>query len=476
VKTNVRFTNFKYDENKYYFLFISELKAYGIGHFFKEALSKILNIEAGDIRFITIAPDSFEQYNYDDLVIINDNKDRESKRKKHDDFIKDVSDSVYIDKILDRLLKNQKEVFVYMFETSSYMKLDDKKGVVLVGPNKNIVSKLSNKIELYTIFSKIVPMADFYIAKGVEDLLNRSKKMLQTDRSIFVSLEKSAAGANSIIAKDLYSIRSKFHSNIDDTFLITTFIPHKTDPTSLGVVINKDEVYVAGIADQRIHGTKFRGSTFPSKTSRGVQEEIISQTREVGKLMGKMGYRGIFGCDFIVTKDEKVYFIETNPRKQGTTMEFCTTLKYLLPQGYANLPELEFYAVTKSQEAPKTKEIDFFNVDLFWSTYNYKIDSPLVTNSYIPQQTDEIAMFERVAKNRVKKEFMIVEHIGQDFFVNEGSFLGRVISVGKNYDDVEVGIQIGKKLLAYTVKEYTDDNFTLSENCYRCKFYLNNIS
>ena len=476
MKTNVRFTNFDYDESKYYFIFISELKAYGIGYFFKEALSKILSIPMEDIRFITIAPDSFEQYNYDDLIIINDNKNKENRRKKHDDFIKEVSSSIYIDKLIDRLLKNQKEVYLYMFETSPYMTLDQKEGVQLIGPNKDIVSKLNNKIELYNIFSDIVPMADYYIANGLEDLLSKATIMLLDNPSIFISLEKSAAGANSIIAKDIQTVHAKFHANINDTFLITTFIPHTLDPTSLGVVINEDEIYLAGIADQRIYGTKFRGSTFPSKTSRKIQEEIIRQTRVVGKKMAKLGYRGIFGCDFIVTEDEKVYFIETNPRKQGTTMEFCATLRNLLPKGSPNLPELEFYAVTQSKKAPNTKEIDFFNINLFWSTYNYKIESSITTNSYIPQQTDEIAMFDRVAKNKVKKEFMIVEHIGQDFFVNEGSFLGRVISVGKNYNDVEAGIQMGKRLLAYTVKEYVDEHFVLSENCYKCKFYLNSVS
>ena len=31
---NIRFSNFSYTKNKYYFIFISELKAYGVGHFF----------------------------------------------------------------------------------------------------------------------------------------------------------------------------------------------------------------------------------------------------------------------------------------------------------------------------------------------------------------------------------------------------------------------------------------------------------
>ncbi|NOX15746.1 MAG: ATP-grasp domain-containing protein, partial [Epsilonproteobacteria bacterium] len=222
--------------------------------------------------------------------------------------------------------------------------------------------------------------------------------------------------------------------------------------------------------------TKFRGSTFPTKMNKQIQEEIIKQTRIVGKKMAKLGYRGIFGCDFIVTDKNEIFFIETNPRKQGTTMEFCCTLRELLPKNAPNLPEIEFYAVTQNKKAPNLKEIDFFNTNFYWSTYNYKIENSLTTNSYIPQQNDEISMFNRIAKNKINKEFMIVEHIGQDFFVNKGSFLGRVISVGKNYRDVDAGIQIGMRLLNYTIKEYVDENFTLSDNCYRCKYYTDSIA
>ena len=84
---NIRFTNYIFNKQKYYFIFISELKAYGIGHFFKEAISKALYLPLEDIEFITIAPDIFEQYNYDNLIIINSIEDKQNIRKPHDEFM-----------------------------------------------------------------------------------------------------------------------------------------------------------------------------------------------------------------------------------------------------------------------------------------------------------------------------------------------------------------------------------------------------
>ncbi len=448
--SNIRFTNFFYTNGKYYFLFISELKAYGLGHFFKEALSKALFIPESDIEFITIAPDVIEQYSYDNLVIISKTIHKENKRKPHSEFMYEISNNSYIDEVIDKILENQDELYIYMFESSSKMTLCEKKGVFLIGPNSDIVTTLSNKINLYEIFSDIVPMAQYSVVTSYKDLIKYSKVQLENN-SIFISLEKSAAGANSIITSSIDAIEKKFSKNIDDTFLVTQFIPHVSDPTTLGVVINEDEVFVGGTADQRIEGTSFKGSTFPTKVSEKIQLEIINQTRIVGKKMAKLGYRGIFGCDFIVTEDDKVYFIETNPRKQGTTMEFCCTLKTLLPKGAPNLPELEFYAVTESTRAPRMKEPNFFKTDIFWSTYNVKIKDMVTTHSYLPLQRGEMQMFKSVSKNKLTKEYMILEHIGQDFFVNTGSFLGRVVATGKNYKDVEEGVQMGIKLINFTI-------------------------
>jgi len=474
MKNKIRFTNIEYYKNKYYFIFISELKAYGIGHFFKEAISKALYIPLEDIECITIAPDIFEQYNYDNLIIVNHVEVKHNKRKPHDEFMVDISKSEYIDKTIDNILKNQDELYLYMFESNEFLTLDKKDRVTLVGPKCDIVKILSNKISLYEIFSDIVPMAPYSAVNNYDDLILSSKELFKTQKKLFISLEKSAAGANSIIATSLNDIEKKFKSNINDTFLVTSFIEHISDPTTLAVVINEEDIYVAGVADQRMIGTSFRGSTYPSRMSKPIQEQIIEQTRIVGHKMASLGYRGIFGCDYIVTKDDEVYFIETNPRKQGTTMEFCCALKTQLKKGAPNLPEIEFYAVTENHKPPRMQEADFFKNNIYWGTYNEKLQIKLKTHSYLPQQRGEIEMFESVAKNKLTKEYMILEHIGQDFFVNEGSFLGRVISTGKSYKDIEDGIKMGKRMIDFTIKSTIEfDNNSFDEKCHNCQLYIN---
>lgn len=457
--SDIRFTNFTYDENKYYFLFITEIKAFGIGNFAKEAISKIYHIDKANIECITIVPDVFDNYNFENIIVVNKIKDRENKRKSNDLFMRDVSNSEYINDLTDTILRKQKELFIYMFESNRHMTLDQKSGIRVIGPDEKIVSLLSNKIALYEIFSNIVPMAPYEIANGFEELTKKSALLLKSfedNNGIFISLEKSAAGVNSLIAKDIDSITQKFGKNKDDQFLITKFIPHVCDPTTLCVAINEEDIYVAGIADQTIDGTKFKGSAFPSRVSLSVKEEIIRQTREIGKKMAKLGYRGIFGCDFIVTDKDEVFFIETNPRKQGTTMEFCCTLNCILPENAPNLPEIEFYAVTQNKKAPNMIEPDFNNQDIFWETYNYKLEATSKTNSGLVHRSDELEIFKKIMENQIDKEHMILEHVGQNFIVNKGSFLARVVALGKNFKDINHGIAIGKEMISSTIDRSID--------------------
>ena len=124
-------------------------------------------------------------------------------------------------------------------------------------------------------------------------------------------------------------------------YLISRYLPHDYDPTVLGVVANENDIYIAGVADQFIeHDTQFVGSVFPTALEENMIIQIEQHTRPVGQWLAREGFRGIFGCDYLVDPEGGVFFIEVNARKQGTAMEFCCTLENTLPKGSAMLPEL----------------------------------------------------------------------------------------------------------------------------------------
>jgi len=456
---DIHFSNYKLEENKYYFLYIGELKNYGLNIFLKEALSRIQN---RNFDFISIVPDVFEQYNYKNLIVINpETKNYTCKpgakvscRIPANKFIACVSENQPVRELVRKLLHRQDHLYIYMYESMPEMRLDSIPGVSLLGPGTNVASTLNSKIYQYKNLKDLIPIVDFCICDGMDELIRTTDKLWQEWKDgIFVSFEYSAAGSNSIIAHSPRDIIERFQGQ-DEIFLISRNIPHHTDPTVLAVVANENEIYIAGVADQRIeHGTRFTGSTFPTELPDNIVTTLKKHTLQVGKWLAKKGYRGIYGCDFLVDNKDRVFFLEVNARKQGTTLEFCCTLEQSLPSGSPMLPELEYFAVTEGRFPEGTVEMAKNNKNIHWGTYNYKIDKPVYTNGYIPQNSHEREAFGKVADGMLKKDFLILEHIGNDFIVAEGSFLGRIVALGHDHASVQQGLSQGIKTIELTVNK-----------------------
>ncbi len=453
----IHFSNFELEDDTDYFFYIGELKNYGLNNFLKESLSRIFNRK---FSFIAIVPDVFEQYNYENLIVINPlTKLYKCKygynvncRISAREFMQSITDSREIRALIKRILRRQDHLYIYMYESMPEMGLDEIDGVSVIGPDKYVSDRLNSKIYQYENLVDMVPIVDFHICNGLNELKKITDTLwLKWKNGIFVTSEYSAAGVNSIVAKSPRDISAKF-TDTKGPYLISGFIPHEYDPTVLAVVANEEDVYIAGVADQRIEdGTRFTGSMFPSVLDSETIEKLKEYTVKVGEWLATKGYRGIFGCDYLVTKDKDIRFLEINARKQGTTLEFCCTLEQSLPPNAPNLPELEFYAVTEGVFPANTVEMKSNLKNIHWGTYNYKIKNPIKTESYIPQSVMEREAFRKIAKGNLKKDFLILEHTGSDFIVAQGAFIGRIVSLGQDHKSVIQGLKQGQKFIDLTI-------------------------
>jgi ATP-grasp domain len=460
--SDIYFSNFQLEEDTEYFLYIGELKNYGLNTYLKEALSHIFSRK---FDFIAIIPDVFEQYDYENLIVINPHaKTLECQYGTHvccrissENFAAVVSKDRRIHALIKRLLNRQEHIYIYMYESIPEMTLDEIPGISILGPDKNIARQLNSKIYQYQHLKDILPVVDFRICHGFDSLIQTAQELSKSWRNgLFVCREYSAAGVNSIVAHGIDDIKDKFNA-LDEPYLISRFIPHEQDPTVLAVVAGEEDVYIAGVADQRIEqGTRFTGSVFPSVLDKNIIARLHEYTRIIGGWLAREGYRGIFGCDFLVDDNDEIFFIEINARKQGTTLEFCCTLEQSLPSGSPMLPELEFYAVTEGLFPANTVELKSNPKDLHWGTYNYKIHGTAQTNSYIPQSTQERQAFKKVAEGKLKKDFLILEHTGCDFILADGAFIARIVALGHHRSDVQQGLNQGRKTIDLTIIKKLD--------------------
>ena len=455
--TNIHFSNFQLEPDTEYFLYVGELKNYGLNAYLRESLTRIFNRR---FDFIAIVPDIFEQYNYENLIVINPEVEKEgcryerpfSCRVSAGSFMACVSENRQIHALIRRLLNRQETVYLHMYESLPEMTLHRIPGIRVLGPDSGVAHRLNAKTYQFKHLAGRVPTVDYEICDNLDEAIRKAEPLWQqwTD-GIFVSGDYSAAGLNSTIAFSESDIRQRFKA-VESAYLLTRFMPHDFDPTVLAVVAGPDDVYIAGIADQCIaDGNRFTGSTFPSILPAPIQTLLRDHTTAIGKWLGAEGYRGIFGCDFIVTPDNEVRFLEINARKQGTTLEFCCTLEQSLPPDAPNLTELEYYAVEEGIFPVNLAKMNGNPTGLHWGTYNYKLKRPVRTNGYIPQSNMERDAFHRVAKGKLKKEFLILEHIGSDFVVADGSFIARIVALGHDHDSVTQGLAQGKKTIDLTI-------------------------
>jgi len=464
----ILFSNFNYNPDWYYFFFVGDLKAYPLNTFMQETLQRRLTRR--DVRFVAIVPDVCLQYNFANVIVINPvatadmianqsftgdgRPPRKSCRIGSGEFMTAVSSSPTIRRLINRILENQNQLYINMYESVVEMTLDEIDRVSILGPDKHIARHYNNKVVQYQALQGVVPLIEGTTCQGLAELRKKTAALRgQWPEGIFISGAYSAAGVNSAITHSQEEVEERFTEDGWE-YLITRYVPHSLDPTVLAVVANESDVYIAGIADQHIvDGNKFVGSYFPSEVSEAQATRLREYTVAVGRVLGQAGYRGIFGCDYLIDYQGEIWFLEINARKQGTTLEFCFTLEQTLPEGAPMLPELEYCAVTENRFPPQTVEMRSNIRGLHWGTYNHKVAAERITTGYIPQNPYEREAFRKVARKELLKDFVILEHLGTNLKVMPGTFLARVVSVARSRQDVEEGLCQGVGFIKLTIQD-----------------------
>jgi hypothetical protein len=446
----VLFSDLKIEPDTYYFLYVGEIKSDCLNQFVAETLSRVTGRK---VEWISIIPDVMDCYPHSNILVINPEA-KEIFRRTGEKircriparrFASDISSSPEVLKLVHALLAVQDELFVHVFESVPELDIARIEGVRVLGPNGKVASVWNNKLHQLLHLRDAAPLIDYRICQSYQSLLETSDGLWeQWKDGIFVSQAYSAAGMNSFIAKSREDIVERMGGSDASTF-ISRYITHDHDPTVLGVVANERDVFIACVADQQIeNGNSFRGSTFPSVLPAEIKDEIREITRSVGRVLGSAGYRGIFGCDYIVDTDGQVWFVEVNARKQGTTMEMCCTMESLLPDGAPTLLDLEYHAVTENRFPEGVQELKEAINDFCWRTYNVKIDHETVTGPFVPQDNDERDLFLRIRARETTHGMIVVEHVGHHCKVQSGCFMGRVIAVASRRDDLVDDIDLGK--------------------------------
>lgn len=268
---------------------------------------------------------------------------------EHEELNADFSSSRFVRQVLLGLVRRQGQVFVNPF-TTSFMDIDVS-GVKIIGPHPELATFLDSKVNHREFLSKIgehVPEDRIY-----DNFVELKKGFLGGDiSSSFVYAEYSSGGFESgpiRSARDLEELERRIRKcSLRKRFVAARIIDMVQSPNTTGIVLGKDRVLVLSVSDQLLDQCKYLGNIYPSVLPEELQAELIVSTRNIGLELAKLGYRGMYGCDYVLDRDQNWYVVDLNPRKQGGYLCNLLMLEKTKKRQVNSLADLELRCTTIS--------------------------------------------------------------------------------------------------------------------------------
>lgn len=351
------------DNNEYFFTFLADrfehlndLWIKALENKFKKKFNPIYILSAKQNKF-------FPKENY---LVINE-KLAEIKKKlsknnviylqDYEDLNKEFSESYEIKELIEKLVKKQGRIFILGF-TSAFLDIKNP-NVIILGPNPELTTKLDDKIEHIKLFSELnVPRNKTRIYNSIKDIKENEKY------PFYISASYTSGGYESstvYMEEDLDTFYSKLRQiNKSKPLLVADLITNiKLSPNVNAIICGKNDTRIICVTDQLLRGNHYLGNIYPSAANDSKKDEIINVTKKIGNHLSKLGFRGLFGLDFIIDSNEKLYTIDLNPRRQGGYL--CNVLM----SKKINIPEMEL-KLALGEKVPNFDYSDF-QVNYAWA-------------------------------------------------------------------------------------------------------------
>ena len=292
--------------------------------------------------------------------------------------------SAFIDFIIENIkTRLNQNYFVFYNQSYAYeiINLYPKcKNHIININSKELLNWLANKTLVRLWVKNIINVPPFCAVPGSECTYSNLKFLFPHQNKFVVQDNFSSGGIGSVIIESNCKYKAN-NATIDphDLYLVSPLLENSFS-VNLHMLIGKHEQVLFPISIQVIEPNKspfiFRGSDFieAKQIPKSVVQKVHNCARKIGEKLAGMEYRGICGLDFIIRGNE-VYFIEINPRFQGSSFLINRALSE------KNLPSL--YILNERafcNESFYLQKNELEKLDVNYSYYKVKSDIA------IPQQ------------------------------------------------------------------------------------------
>ncbi len=191
--------------------------------------------------------------------------------------------------------------------------------------SEKLLGILDDKIQTRFLLKSLVPMLDYYIVKGKD--FNYSKLSV-ISRDLVVQLPSGSGGSRTFMCNQENYERILKKLLPDENYSVSAY-QYNNIPYNIHCMISVDQIvlFLPSLQEIEISDVlEYIGNNFTSSVSLRAKNKIVEYSTKICKKLQNMGYRGVLGIDYIYANGE-MYFIEVNPRFQGSTRQLDGILK-----------------------------------------------------------------------------------------------------------------------------------------------------
>ncbi len=298
------------------------------------SLKRRFGFQYEPIRILMCRPNTyFSNGNY---IVLNKKAEKFSGKygedaiilQEYEDLNDDFSHSPFIGELVTKLFEKQGPIPVYPFTTSFLTSSDPR--LLVIGPSSKVATHYDDKTRQYELFSALdLPRNKASIFENKE-LLRQAKHIFP----IYLTAAYASGGSEGGIVPDTKALEDFLARlrpiNDKGRFLVSSVFDEIAAMPNVNALVTQENITnVLVVSDQIMRGNMYLGNIYPSSVSEKIVREIRMITEKIGDHLSREGYRGLFGCDFLVGKDGRLAVIDLNPRRQGGYICNALALKSL---------------------------------------------------------------------------------------------------------------------------------------------------
>ncbi len=264
-----------------------------------------------------------------------------------------IDNSFWIEGLKELKEKYPDSKILYYNNEFAYNVTDELKKDVMCCNELSLIKMLNNKSAIRMAFSELVPIVPFQELTYSDNL---DLSSLFSNKSVLIFQENNSSGGYGTHMVNIAT--DSLEPFIGKTFMVSPYIENSVS-VNVHIIIGHNTILYFPGSIQIIRNLNnkliYLGADYISFQSLSLikRNRLSCYVKKLGEYLRNLGYKGILGFDFLITKDE-IMFVEVNPRFQASTPLLNTALKV---NGLPNMQEMQI-AAFMDKDLPAQSRID----------------------------------------------------------------------------------------------------------------------